>query len=406
MKQVGHLFFPLWKHKQMTRVMSAYPRVIYPSVVTQELEPWPIRKVLTVSDVDVDHPCLTLPRQQVENHILMHRMYQTQEHLRNLEFLNVNAQDDDTGEFYEMKLKSCGSYYRLSGKWGKIVRKKGLAVGMEIRMRCDNGWLHFSVPDMTIMVPREQNFAPHDEETWPIKKTLTLSDVDVNHPFLTLSGQLVEGHILTHWTFEAQELIRHEQSAKFNAQDDDTGDFYDMKLKRCGTYYRLVGKWGQIVRKKRLDVGMEIRVRWENGWLHFSVPDEPTMAPQERLFAPRPEQSVAPRDWEQWPIKKALTLSDVDVTHPFLTLSGQLVREHILVHWTSEVRDHLRHRQQANFNAQDDDTGDFYVMKLKWCGTYFKLIGKWGKIIRGKRLVVGREIKLRWHNGCLHFTVP
>ncbi|XP_057977997.1 uncharacterized protein LOC131164661 [Malania oleifera] len=385
--------------------MTAYSRITYHSVAPQEQDLWPIRKALTVSDVDVDHPCLTLPRQPVEDHILMHQMHQAHDHLRNADLINVNAQDDDTGEFYDMKLRRCGTYYKLSGKWGKIIRKKGLDVGTEIRMRWDNGWLHFSVPNVRIVVPQEQNIAPLDQDLWPIKKALTLSDVDVNHPFLTLSGQLVEEHILVHWTIEARGRLRHEQCINLNVQDDDTGEFYDMKLKRCGTYYRLIGKWGQVIRKKGLDVGTEIRVRWDSGWLHFSVPDEPSMAPQEPSFAPR-EQRVAPQEWDQWPIKKALTLSDVDVNHPFLTLSGQLVREHILVHWTSEAREHLRHQQQANFNAYDDDTDDAYVMKLRWCGTYFKLIGKWGKIIRGKRLVVGREIKLRWHNECLHFSVP
>lgn len=109
---------------------------------------------------------------------------------------------------------------------------------------------------------------------------------------------------------------------------------------------------------------------------------------------------------DNWPIKKALTLSDVDTNHPFLTLPGKAVEDHILFYWSQQAREQLRNEHQININARDDDTGDPYLMKLRWRGSYYNLIGKWGKIIRGKKLQVGIEIRLRWENGCLFFSVP
>ncbi|GKA76251.1 hypothetical protein Tco_0782712 [Tanacetum coccineum] len=62
-------------------------------------------------------------------------------------------------------------------------------------------------------------------------------------------------------------------------------------------------------------------------------------------------------------------------------------------------------KHQIIVNAQDDDTGDVFLMKLKWRGSYYNLIGKWGQIIRGKTLEVGQEIRVRWDNGYLVFSV-
>ncbi|XP_071699052.1 putative B3 domain-containing protein At3g28853 [Rutidosis leptorrhynchoides] len=109
---------------------------------------------------------------------------------------------------------------------------------------------------------------------------------------------------------------------------------------------------------------------------------------------------------DDWPIRKVLTSSDVDINHPFLTLPGKSVDDHILLYWASQAREQLRNEHQINVNARDDDTGDVYLMKLKWRGSYYNLIGKWGQIIRGKMLQVGQEIKVRWDNGCLVFSVP
>ncbi|KAI7978911.1 putative B3 domain-containing protein [Camellia lanceoleosa] len=139
-----------------------------------------------------------------------------------------------------------------------------------------------------------------------------------------------------------------------------------------------------------LGVGKEIKIRWANKCLHFSVPQE---------------QNSAAVVLDQWPIKKALTLSDVDTNHPFLTLPGKSVEDHILLHWPQQTREKLRNERQLNINAQDFDTGDLYAMKLRWRGSYYNLIGKWGKIIRGKRLSVGKEIRVCWDNGFLLFSV-
>lgn len=109
---------------------------------------------------------------------------------------------------------------------------------------------------------------------------------------------------------------------------------------------------------------------------------------------------------DNWPIRKSLTLSDVDITHPFLTLSRQQVETHIVAYMTPQQQELLRAESQVSFDAQDDDAGEMYVMKLKWRGSYYNLIGKWGKIIREKGLQVGREIRVRWDNGCLIFSVP
>lgn len=116
--------------------------------------------------------------------------------------------------------------------------------------------------------------------------------------------------------------------------------------------------------------------------------------------------SVSNQGLDEWTITKALTLSDVDVTHPFLTLPGQPVENYILVHLTQLEQDMLMNKEQVSINAKDEDTGEVNLMKLKWRGSYYNLIGKWGTIIRAKNLEVGREKKIRWVNGCLHFSVP
>lgn len=364
------------------------------NVAPQGQDEWPIKKALTLSDVDVTHPFLTLPRQPVENHILVHLMQQERDHLKNKEQVTINARDDDTGDLHVMKLKWRGSYYSLIGKWGRIVRGKGLNVGKEIKLRWVNGCLHFSVPQQQIVTvpPLQIVQQPLVQDHWPIRKVLTLSDVDTNHPFLPLARRSVEDHILVHWTSQQRELLRNEEQVNLNARDVDTGDMYVMKLRWHGHYYILLGKWGKIIRRKGLGVGKEIKIRWSNGCLNFSVPYEwsPAALPGQ----------------EQWPIKKAMTLSDVDTNHPFLTLPRKAVEDHILLYWTHQAREQLRNDHQINVNARDDDTGDLYMMKLKRSGSSYNLIGKWGQIIRGKRLQVGKEIRVRWDNGCLLFSVP
>ncbi|KAI3788920.1 hypothetical protein L2E82_01702 [Cichorium intybus] len=361
---------------------------------------WPIRKALTLSDVDITHPFLTLPRQPVETYILVHLTQLERDHLLNREQVPINAQDDDTGDLYVMKLKWRGSYYNLIGKWGRIVRSKGLDVGKEIKIRWFNGCLHFSVPQQQVLaIPPLQIIpapVPHHDQ-WPIRKVLTLSDVDTNHPFLPLARRSVEDHILVHWTPQQRELLRNEEQVNLNARDVDTGDIYVMKLRWRGNYYNLIGKWGKIIRSKGLGVGKEIKIRWANGCLHFSVPYEQTVVP---TTIPVMHQQ------EEWPIKKALTLSDVDTNHPFLTLPGKSIEDHILLYWASQAREQLRTELQINVNARDYDTGDLFLMKLKCRGSYYNLIGKWGQIIRGKGLQVGQEIRVRWDNGYLVFSVP
>ncbi|CAK9168270.1 unnamed protein product [Ilex paraguariensis] len=371
-------------------------RPAYHNVASGVPDQWPIRKALTLSDVDITHPFLTLARQLVENHILVHLMPQEQERLRVEGQVDINAQDDDTGDMHAMKLKWRGSYYNLIGKWGKLVRAKGLDVGQEIKIRWINGCLHFSVsPKQVVAVPPLRMVtAPLAQDHWPVKKVLTLSDVDANHPFLPLPRRSVEDHILVHWTPQQREILRNEEQVNVNARDYDTGEVYVMKLKWRGNYYNLIGKWGTIVRMKGLGVGEEIRLRWANECLYFSITPE-------RSAAAAPGQAL-----DQWPIKKALTLSDVDTNHPFLTLPGKSVEDHILFYWSPQAQEQLRNENQINVNARDDDTGELYLMKLKRRGSYYNLIGKWGKIIRGKRLNVGREIRVRWENGCLIFSVP
>ncbi|CAI9781767.1 unnamed protein product [Fraxinus pennsylvanica] len=369
-------------------------RTSYYNAVAQVHDQWPIKKALTLSDVDITHPFLTLSRQQVENHIVVYMTPQQNEQLRSDGQVSFNAQDDDTGEMHIMKLKWRGSYYNLIGKWGKIVRGKGLDVGQEIKLRWVGGCLHFSVPQHQVVVvpPVRTVAAPLVHDHWPIKKVLTLSDVDINHPFLPLPRRSVEDHILAHWVPQEREKLRKEEQVDINARDYDTGDMHVMKLKWRGNYYNLIGKWANIVRQKGLGVGKEIRLRWANNCLYFSVLHE--------HYVPTPSAR------DNWPIKKALTLSDVDTNHPFLTLPGKAVEDHILFYWTEQGREQLRNEHQISLNARDNDTGDLYVMKLKWRGSYYNLIGKWGKIIREKRLHVGTEFRLRWDSGCLIFSVP
>ncbi|KAG6398662.1 hypothetical protein SASPL_140129 [Salvia splendens] len=366
----------------------------YNDVPQQVHDPWPIKKALTFSDVDTTHPFLTLSRQQVESNILMYMTPQQRENLRAESQVGFNAQDDDTGEMSVMKLKWRGSYYNLIGKWGKVVRGKGLEVGQEIKLRWFNGCLHYSVPQQQIVAvpPIRMVAAPLVQDHWPIRKVLTSSDVDPHHPFLPLPRKSAEEHILVHWRPQERERLRKDEQVSINARDYDTGEAHGMKLKWRGNYYHLLGKWANIIRHKGLGVGKEIRLRWANNCLFFSVPEDHIVA--------------APSGHDDWPIKKTLTMSDVDTNHPFLTLPGKAVEDHILFYWTHQAQDQLRNEHQVGVNARDDDTGYLYVMKLKWRGSYYNLIGKWGKIIREKRLDVGREIRVRWDNGCLVFSVP
>ncbi|KAM0009288.1 putative transcription factor B3-Domain family [Helianthus debilis subsp. tardiflorus] len=398
----------------------------------QVQDDWPIRKALTLSDVDITHPFLTLPRQPVETYILVHLTQSECEHLLNREQVPINAQDDDTGDVYIMKLKWRGSYYNLIGKWGRIVRSKGLDVGQVIKIRWFDGCLHFSVPQQDITVPPLQVIpAPTVHDQWPIRKVLTLSDVDTNHPFLPLARRSVEDHILVHWTPQQRELLRSEEQVNLNARDVDTGEIYVMKLRWRGNYYNLIGKWGKIIRSKGLGVGKEIKIRWANGCLHFSVPYEQVIEPatipviqhrqqqqhhqhqqqqhhhhHQQQHQHQQQQHYQQQQHDEWPIKKALTLSDVDTNHPFLTLPGKSVEDHILLYWASQAREQLRNEYQINVNARDYDTGDSFLMKLKCRGSYYNLIGKWGQIIRSKGLQVGQEIKVCWDNGYLVFSVP
>ncbi|KAJ8560365.1 hypothetical protein K7X08_004423 [Anisodus acutangulus] len=330
---------------------SGMKRAAYYSCVPQMLDHWPIKKALTLSDVDITHPFLTLSRQQVENHIVLHMTTEQQEHLRAQGQVDFNALDDDTGEMYVMKLKWRGSYYNLIGKWGRVVRGKGLDVGQEIKIRWENGCLHFSVPQQQIVAvpPIRMVVALVVQDHWPIKKILTLSDVDTNHLFLPLPRRLVEDHILVHWTPQQQENLRKEEHVNVNARDYDTGEAYIMKFKCRGNYYNLIGKWGTIIRQKGLGVGKEIWLRWANECLFFSVPQERYVATASGM--------------DNWPIKKALTLSDVDTNHPFLTLPGKAVEDHILFYWSQQAREQLRNDHQMNINARDDDNGDAYLMK-------------------------------------------
>ncbi|KAL2511862.1 Uncharacterized protein Adt_17462 [Abeliophyllum distichum] len=151
-----------------------------------------------------------------------------------------------------------------------------------------------------------------------------------------------------------------------------------MKLKWRGTYYNLIGKWANIIRPKGLGVGKEIRLRWANNCLYFSVP-------QEHYVSTASEPS-------NWPIKKALTLSDVNTSHPFLTLPGKAVEDHILFYWTQQGREQLRNEHQISLNVRDNDTGDLYVMKLKWREVIIILLANGGKSLdrRGSRLRWGR----------------
>ncbi|XP_047957406.1 uncharacterized protein LOC125203150 isoform X2 [Salvia hispanica] len=321
-------------------------RSSYYNAVPQVPDQWPIKKALTLSDIDITHPFLTLSRQQVETNIVVYMTPQDQEILRAEGQVGFNAQDDDNGDMYAMRLKWRGSYYNLIGKWGKVVRGKGLDVGQEIRLRWFNGCLHFSVPQQQIVpVPPPVRLVaapPMVQDHWPIRKILTSSDVDTTHPFLPLPRKLVEEHILAQWTPQEREKLRKEEQVPINVRDYDTEECYV-------------------------------------------------------TATPGPDN---------WPIKKALTLSDVDTNHPFLTLPGKAVEDHILFYWTHQSREQLRNEHQVGINARDYDTGDVYVMKLKWRGSYYNLIGKWGKLIREKRLQVGREIRVRWDNGFLVFSVP
>ncbi|KAL2513723.1 uncharacterized protein Fot_27871 [Forsythia ovata] len=369
-------------------------RTAYYSASPQVQDHWPIKKALTLSDVDITHPFLTLSRQQVETHIIVYMTCQQQQLLREEGQVGFNAQDEDTGDLYVMKLKWRGSYYNLIGKWGKVVRGKGLDVGQEIKLRWLNGCLHFSVPQQQVVLvpPIRTVTAPLVPDHWPITKVLTSSDVDTNHPFLPLPRKAVEDHILAHWIPQERERLRKEEQVPINARDYDTGDIHMMKLKWRGNYYNLIGRWANIIRQKGLGVGKEIRICWANNCLYFSVPEDHYVA--------------TASGHDNWPIKKALTLSDIDTNHPFLTLPGKAVKDHILIYWTQQAREQLRSDHQVTINARDDDSGDLYVMKLKWRGSYYNLIGKWGKIIREKRLHVGREIRVRWDHGCLVFSVP
>nr|GEV82686.1 ribonuclease H-like domain-containing protein [Tanacetum cinerariifolium] len=85
--------------------------------------------------------------------------------------------------------------------------------------------------------------------------------------------------------------------------------------------------------------------------------------------------------------------------------SWKSVEDNIFLYWESHIREHLRNEHQFNVNAQDDNTGDVFLMKLKWRGSFYNLIGKWGQIIRGKTLEVGQDIRVGLDNWYLVFLV-
>ncbi|CAA0814049.1 Unknown protein [Striga hermonthica] len=164
-----------------------------------------------------------------------------------------------------------------------------------------------------------------------------------------------------------------------------------------GSYYNLVcSKWGKSVRDKGLEVGQEIRLRWFNSCLYFSVS-------QHRLAGPPPPPPPPPLPIPAPPVP-VLISSHVDPTHPFLHLPCKLVEDHILVQWAPLERERLRKEEHVCINAWDYDTGDTHEMELRWHGNYYYLIGKWWNIVRHRGLVVGQEIRLRWMNGCLYLS--
>ncbi|GKB85716.1 B3 DNA binding domain-containing protein, partial [Tanacetum coccineum] len=106
--------------------------------------------------------------------------------LRNDEEVNLNARDVDTDEIYVMKLRWRGNHNNFIGKWGKIVRRKGLKAGKEIKIRWANGSLNFSIPYEPVVQTSMAVMMSHHHDELPIRKVLMLSDVDINHPFLAL----------------------------------------------------------------------------------------------------------------------------------------------------------------------------------------------------------------------------
>ncbi|KAL6513176.1 hypothetical protein OROGR_020662 [Orobanche gracilis] len=227
-------------------------------------------------------------------------------------------------------------------------------------------------------------------DLWPIRKALTLSDVDITHPFLTLPRQHVETHIVVYMSPQQQEHLRAEGQVCLNAQDDDTGDMYIMKLKWRGSYYNLIGKWGKIIRGKDLNVGQEIRLRWFNGCLYFSISENHTIGPSPQAL---PVSTVwmiaAPSVHDHWPIRKVLTSSDVDLTHPFLPLARKSFDEHILSHWGPQEREiekgrapvykraglrHGRHPWNETQMAREllqpsREMGEYNSTERAWCRT-------------------------------------
>ncbi|GKA76249.1 B3 DNA binding domain-containing protein, partial [Tanacetum coccineum] len=139
--------------------------------------------------------------------------------------------------------------------------------------------------------------------------------------------------------FKRDQLANKEQVA-IDDQDDDTDEIYVMKMRWRGNCYNFIGKWGKIVRRKGLKAGKEIKIRWANGSLNFSVPYEPVVQTTMAV--------MMSHHHDEWPIRK----------------------------------------HQIIVNTRDDDTCDVFLMKLKWRGSYYNLIGKWGQIIRRKTLEV------------------
>ncbi|PWA85865.1 B3 DNA binding domain-containing protein [Artemisia annua] len=59
-----------------------------------------------------------------------------------------------------------------------------------------------------------------------------------------------------------------------------------------------------------LGAGKEIKISWANGSLNFSVPYEPVVVQTSMPI-------MMSHHHDEWPIRKALILSDVDINHPF-----------------------------------------------------------------------------------------
>ncbi|KAG5537247.1 hypothetical protein RHGRI_024633 [Rhododendron griersonianum] len=56
--------------------------------------------------------------------------------------------------------------------------------------------------------------------------------------------------------------------------------------------------------------------------------------------------------------------------------------------------------------AVDDDTNERREVLVTNVGSGYNISNKWGEVIRKKKLKAKQVIRVRWADGCLHFTVP